>query len=419
MDKLQIVGGVPLHGEIRASGAKNAVLPIMAASILTAEPLCLSNVPHLRDVTTMIRLLGEMGVSIQVNECGRVTVDACGLAKPFASYELVKTMRASILVLGPLLGRYGEAIVSLPGGCAIGSRPVDIHLKGLQQMGASIQIEDGYIKARCDGKLQGCEIFCEAVTVTGTENLVMAAVLAEGKTTIHNAAKEPEILDLVNCLNHMGANIEGAGTDVITIQGVAALRGGTYRVIPDRIEIGTYLAAAVVTRGKVKVTDVHLPSLDLVLKKLEETGCQVNVGEDWVEVNATANPIRAVDIKTAPYPGMPTDMQAQFMAINCVAKGVGSVIETIFENRFMHVSELIRMGADIRLEGHTAICYGVEKLEGAPVMATDLRASACLVLAGLAAHGKTVIDRIYHLDRGYERIEEKLLQLGAQVERVH
>jgi UDP-N-acetylglucosamine 1-carboxyvinyltransferase len=419
VDKLSIKGGQPLHGSVTISGAKNAVLPILAASILMDGPLCLTNVPHLRDVTTMIELLGRMGANVYLNECGKLTLNASALTDLSASYDLVRTMRASILVLGPLLSRYGKAEVSLPGGCAIGSRPVDIHLKGLAQMGATIVVEEGYVKAECEGRLQGAHIVCDTVTVTGTENLMMAAVLAEGATVIQNAAREPEVMDLANCLIKMGANITGAGTSVVTIEGVDRLQGGDYHVIPDRIEAGTYLAAAIVTRGKVKVQNVNIESMEPVLAKLAETGCEISQGKDWVEIDATKTSPKAVDVKTMPHPGLPTDMQAQFMVINCTAEGTGTIIETIFENRFMHVPELSRMGANITLDGRTAVCKAVDRLVAAPVMATDLRASASLVLAALSAEGETIIDRVYHIDRGYERIEEKLLQLGATIKRVH
>lgn len=417
MEKLIIKGGHPLTGEIRISGAKNSALPIIAGALLSEAPIQIGNIPHLQDVTTIVTLLGQMGVRITLNERFGLEIDASDVNSFYAPYELVRTMRASVLVLGPLLSRFGEAIVSLPGGCAIGTRPVDQHLKGLQAMGATINIENGYIisKAR---KLSGATITMDLVTVTGTENIMMAAVLASGQTIIHNAAREPEVTDLANFLNTMGAKISGAGTATIVIDGVETLTGGNYHVLPDRIETGTYLAAAVITRGKMKLKNTRPDILESVLLKLEETGAFIDIGPDWISLDMKGNCPKAVDISTAPYPAFPTDMQAQMMAVNAVAEGTGIITETIFENRFMHAQELQRMGADITLKGNTAICKGTDKLHGAPVMATDLRASASLVLAGLAASGETTIDRIYHIDRGYECIEEKLAQLGADIHRL-
>jgi len=417
VDKLQIHGGIPLEGEVRISGAKNATLPILAAALLTEEPVTVANVPHLQDVTTTIELLGRMGVSVTIDERMRIEVDASTLHECFAPYELVKTMRASILVLGPLLAKFGRADVSLPGGCAIGARPVNIHVAGLQAMGADIQIEGGYIRARA-ARLRGTRLVLDTVTVTGTENLMMAATLAEGETVIENAAREPEVVDLAQCLIAMGANIHGAGTDKVTIQGVERLHGTSYEVLPDRIESGTYLVAGAITSGNVRIKNTRPDHLDAVLVKLEEAGARVGVGDNWVEVDMRGRRPRAIDVRTAPYPGFPTDMQAQFAALDAVSDGVGTIIETIFENRFMHMLEMRRLGAEIRLEGNTAIIRGVERLTAAPVMATDLRASASLVLAGLVAQGRTDIERIYHIDRGYEAIEEKLAQLGAQIKRV-
>jgi UDP-N-acetylglucosamine 1-carboxyvinyltransferase len=417
MDKLQITGGVPLEGEVRISGAKNATLPILAAGLLASEPVTICNVPHLKDVTTTIELLGRMGVSVTIAEGLRIEVDASTLSECFAPYDLVKTMRASILVLGPLVARFGHADVSLPGGCAIGARPVNIHVAGLQAMGADIQIEGGYIRARA-GRLKGARLVLDAVTVTGTENLMMAATLADGETVLENAAREPEVVDLANFLKSMGAKIQGAGTDKIVIQGVAKLHGTTYEVLPDRIESGTYLVAGAITRGHVRIKHTRPEHLDAVTAKLREAGATVNIGENWIEVDMRGRRPRAVDVRTAPYPAFPTDMQAQFAALNTVAAGVGTIIETIFENRFMHMLEMRRLGAEIRLEGNTAIIRGVERLTAAPVMATDLRASASLVLAGLVAEGRTEIERIYHIDRGYETIEEKLAGIGAQIRRV-
>lgn len=418
MDKLIIRGNVPLNGEIRISGAKNAALPILTAALLTAAPVRICNIPHLHDVTTTMSLLGQMGVHLTLDEHSNVEADASNVHSYHAPYELVRTMRASILVLGPLLSRFGEADVSLPGGCAIGTRPVDQHLKGMQAMGAEIRVENGYIKAKTKKRLQGATISMDLVTVTGTENLMMAAVLAEGQTTILNAAREPEVEDLANFLNTLGAKISGAGTSTIVIDGVDELSGGSYQVMPDRIETGTYLAAAAITRGKVKLKNTRPDLLEAILTKLSETGAYIETGSDWISLDMKGNRPRAVNISTAPYPAFPTDMQAQFMAMNTIAEGTGIITETVFENRFMHVQELLRMGAQIALKGNSAICTGVGSLQGAPTMATDLRASASLVLAGLAAVGETSIDRIYHIDRGYECIEEKLSQLGARIQRV-
>jgi UDP-N-acetylglucosamine 1-carboxyvinyltransferase len=417
VDKLQIRGGVPLDGEVRISGAKNATLPILAGALLADGPVTIGNVPHLNDVTTMIELLGRLGASVTVNERLRIEVDPRTVRATFAPYELVKTMRASILVLGPLVARHGAADVSLPGGCAIGARPVNIHVAGLQAMGADVHIESGYIKAR-SGRLKGARIVLETVTVTGTENLMMAATLADGRTVLENAAREPEVVDLANFLVAMGARISGAGTDTITIEGVESLRGAEYDVLPDRIEAGTYLVAGAISGGRVRVRNVRPEHLDAVLGKLQEAGAVVSRGDSWIEVDMRGRRPRAIDIRTAPHPGFPTDMQAQFAALNTVAEGVGTIIETIFENRFMHMLEMRRMGAEIRLEGNTAIIRGVPRLTAAPVMATDLRASASLVLAGLVAEGTTDVERIYHIDRGYECIEEKLQGLGAQIRRV-
>jgi len=417
MDKLQITGGVPLEGEVRISGAKNATLPILAGALLADDPVVVANVPHLKDVTTTVELLGRMGATVTIDERMRIEVEGSTLKECFAPYELVKTMRASILVLGPLLARFGRADISLPGGCAIGARPVNIHIAGLQAMGADITIEGGYIRARAD-RLHGARLVLDTVTVTGTENLMMAATLADGETIIENAAREPEVIDLANFLIAMGANIQGAGTDKIVINGVKRLRGTTYDVLPDRIEGGTYLVAGAITGGHVRIKNTRPDHLDAVLAKLEEAGATVGVGDNWIEVDMRGRRPKAVDVRTAPYPAFPTDMQAQFAALNTVASGVGTIIETIFENRFMHMLEMRRLGAEIRLEGNTAIIRGVERLTAAPVMATDLRASASLVLAGLVAEGRTDIERIYHIDRGYEAIEEKLAQLGAQIKRV-
>ena len=417
MDKLQVAGGPPLEGEVRVSGAKNAALPILAATLLASEPVAIGNVPHLQDVTTMIELLGRMGVTVTVDERMNVEVDANTLRQPIAPYDLVKTMRASILVLGPLLARFGQADVSLPGGCAIGARPVNIHVAGLQAMGAEISIENGYIRARAS-RLRGARLVLDTVTVTGTENLMMAATLADGQTVIENAAREPEVIDLADCLNALGAKVRGAGTDTIVIDGVERLHGGSHRVLPDRIEAGTYLVAGAITSGRVHLKQVAPAHLDAVLAKLREAGATVTSGADWIELDMRGRRPRAVDLRTAPYPAFPTDMQAQFAALDTVADGVGTIIETIFENRFMHMLEMRRLGAEIRLEGNTAIIKGVPKLQAAPVMATDLRASASLVLAGPVAEGRTVIDRIYHIDRGYEAIEEKLSALGADIRRI-
>jgi UDP-N-acetylglucosamine 1-carboxyvinyltransferase len=417
VDKLQIRGGVPLDGEVRISGAKNATLPILAGALLADGPVTIGNVPHLQDVTTMIELLGGMGASVTVDERMRIEVDPRTMRETFAPYELVKTMRAAILVLGPLVARHGSADVSLPGGCAIGARPVNIHVAGLQAMGAEVHIENGYIKARA-GRLKGARIVLETVTVTGTENLMMAATLAEGRSILENAAREPEIVDLALFLNSMGARISGHGTDTIIVDGVETLHGTSYDVLPDRIEAGTYLLAAAITGGRVRARNARPDHLDAVLAKLEEAGATVVRGDNFIEVDMGGRRPRAVDIRTAPHPGFPTDMQAQFAALNTVADGVGTIVETIFENRFMHMLEMRRMGAEIRLEGNTAIIKGVPKLTAAPVMATDLRASASLVLAGLVAEGTTEVERIYHIDRGYECIEEKLQGLGAQIRRI-
>ena len=416
MDKLLIQGGVPLSGDIAISGAKNAALPILCACLLTDEPLRLRNLPQLNDISTMLRLIGQMGVAVTMDGNDGLILDARGLNKPLAPYDLVKTMRASILVLGPLLARCGEARVSLPGGCAIGARPVDQHIKGLQAMGAEIHVEQGYIQAKA-ARLKGARIFTDMVTVTGTENLMMAAVLAVGETVIENAAREPEVVDLANCLIAMGARISGAGTDRIVINGVDRLHGATHSIMPDRIETGTYLCAAAATGGEVRLTQTACDYLDAVIDKLREAGCEVACGSNEITLKAPAR-LKAVSLRTEPYPAFPTDMQAQFMAINCVAEGTAVIRETIFENRFMHAVELIRLGANIRIDGNNAVVTGVPRLDGATVMATDLRASASLVIAGLVAQGETLIERIYHLDRGYERIEEKLSRLGAKVRRV-
>ena len=417
MDKLLIQGGKALSGEVAISGAKNAALPILCASLLTAEPLHLTNVPHLNDIATMLRLLADMGVGVTMDGVDGLALDGGGLNNPVASYEMVKTMRAAILVLGPLVARGGEARVSLPGGCAIGARPVDQHIRGLQAMGAEITVEQGYVHARAT-RLEGARICTDMVTVTGTENLMMAACLAAGETIIENAAREPEVVDLANCLVSMGARISGAGTDVVRIQGVDKLHGATHAIMPDRIETGTYLCAAAATGGDVRLLKTSAAYLDTVVDKLMDAGCEITVERDAIRLAAPQR-LKAVSLRTAPYPAFPTDMQAQFMAINCIADGVATIRETIFENRFMHANELARLGADIQIEGSNAIIRGVDHLEGATVMATDLRASASLVIAGLVARGETLIDRIYHLDRGYERIEEKLARLGASVKRVH
>lgn len=417
MEKLLVSGGQPLNGKVRASGSKNAVLPILAASLLADTPMTIGNVPHLLDVTTIMGLLGEMGVSLTVDERMNIESDASSISHFIAPYNLVKTMRASILVLGPLVSRFGQAEVSLPGGCAIGTRPVDLHIQGLRALGAKIEVEGGYIKASAS-RLKGARIVLDCVTVTGTENLVMAAVLAEGTTVIENAAREPEVTDLVNCLTTMGAQIEGAGTDCLTIHGVSRLEGCNYSVLPDRIETGTFLVAGAISRGCVKVTHTAPRTLDAILQKLEDCGAFIDTGEDWVQLDMKGNRPKSVNIRTSPYPAFPTDMQAQFMALNAVAEGSGTIIETVFENRFMHVQELQRMGAKISVEGNTAVVTGVDHLTAAPVMATDLRASASLILAAIAAQGDTIVDRIYHIDRGYECIEEKLSQLGANIQRL-
>jgi len=417
LDKLLIQGGAQLSGKVAISGAKNAALPILAGTLLATEPVIVRNVPHLKDVTTTISLLQMMGVQVTVDDQLNVEVDASQVNRREAPYELVKTMRASILVLGPLVARFGEADVSLPGGCAIGARPVNLHVAGLQSMGAHVVIENGFIKARSD-RLQGAHIVFDTVTVTGTENLLMAAVLADGETVLENAAREPEVTDLATFLIGMGAKIEGVGTGTITVQGVDRLGGTDHTVLPDRIETGTYLVAAAMTGGHIKVMDTAPDTLEAVLIKLREAGATITIGKDWIEIDMSGRRPHSVDVRTAPYPAFPTDMQAQFCAMNAVADGIGTITETVFENRFQHVLELQRMGADIQLEGNTAICTGVRQLTAAPVMATDLRASASLVLAALAAEGETLVDRIYHVDRGYERIEEKLHQLGATIRRV-
>ncbi len=417
MDKLSIEGGASLSGQVTISGAKNAALPILAGTLLAGEPVTISNVPHLKDVTTMLSLLQMMGVQVTVDDQLKVEIDAGKVDRCEAPYELVKTMRASILVLGPLVARFGEADVSLPGGCAIGARPVNLHVSGLQAMGADVVVEEGFIKARAD-RLKGAHIVFDTVTVTGTENLLMAAVLAEGETVLENAAREPEVTDLANFLTGMGARIDGVGSGTLVVQGVPALGGTDHVVLPDRIETGTYLVAAAMTGGRVRALNTAPETLEAVLIKLAEAGASIETGDDWIEIDMRGKRPASVDVRTAPYPAFPTDMQAQFCAMNAIAEGVGTITETIFENRFQHVLEMQRMGADIQLEGNTAICTGVDKLTAAPVMATDLRASAGLVLAGLAAEGETIVDRIYHVDRGYERIEEKLGQLGASIRRV-
>jgi UDP-N-acetylglucosamine 1-carboxyvinyltransferase len=417
MAKILISGGEPLHGEVGISGAKNAVLPILASCLLADEPVAISNVPHLHDVTTFIELLGQMGTQLVLDDRMKMHIDPRTTDRHFAPYDLVRTMRASILVLGPLVARFGEAEVSLPGGCAIGSRPVDQHIRGLQALGAEVVVENGYIKAKAK-RLKGARISMDMVTVTGTENIMMAAALAQGTTVIENAAQEPEVVDLAHCLIAMGAQIEGAGTSTIVIHGVERLHGAEYEVLPDRIETGTFLVGAAMTGGKVRARNARADTLDAVLSKLEEAGAHISTGPDWIELDMQGRRPKAVNITTAPYPAFPTDMQAQFTALNCVAEGVGVITETVFENRFMHALELQRLGADIRLEGNTAIIRGVEKMSGAPIMATDLRASACLVLAGLVAEGDTTVDRVYHIDRGYENIEEKLGVLGAKIRRL-
>ncbi len=417
MDKLLIEGGASLSGNVAISGAKNAALPILAGTLLATDPVILRNVPHLKDVTTMLSLLQMMGVQVTVDDRLTVEVDASDVSNFEAPYDLVKTMRASILVLGPLLARFGEADVSLPGGCAIGARPVNLHVAGLQAMGADVVVEKGFIKARAD-RLQGAHIVFDTVTVTGTENLLMAAVLADGETVLENAAREPEVTDLAKFLIGMGAKINGAGSSTLVIQGVERLCGTEYSILPDRIETGTYLVAAAMTGGHIRALNTAPDTLEAVLIKLKEAGAKIETGADWIDIDMMGKRPKSVDIRTAPYPAFPTDMQAQFCAMNAIASSVGTVTETIFENRFQHVLEMQRMGADIQIEGHTAICTGVRRLNAAPVMATDLRASAGLVLAGLAAEGQTLVDRIYHVDRGYERIEEKLGKLGASIRRV-
>lgn len=417
MDKILIKGGRPLDGEVRISGAKNAVLPILAATILGEGVSQIGNVPHLHDVTTTMSLLGRLGATLTVGERMIMEVDSDTINSYTAPYDLVKTMRASILVLGPLVARFGHAQVSLPGGCAIGSRPVDLHIKGLEAMGAVIDMDHGYIDARCD-RLKGANIVMDMVSVTGTENILMAATLADGKTVIENAAREPEVIDLANYLIAMGAQIEGAGTSTITVHGVKRLKGCRYDVLPDRIETGTFLVAGAISGGRVKIKDTDPGLLDAVLQTLSESGADLTVTKDTIELNMHGNRPKAVNVHTAPYPAFPTDMQAQFTALNCIAEGTGIITETVFENRFMHVQELQRMGAEIRVEGKSAFCTGVERLTGAPVMATDLRASASLILAGLVADGETLVDRIYHIDRGYECIEEKMGALGANIQRV-
>ncbi|AFI83524.1 UDP-N-acetylglucosamine 1-carboxyvinyltransferase [Methylophaga nitratireducenticrescens] len=418
MDKLIIKGGVALDGEIRISGAKNAALPILMGALLADSPVRIGNVPHLHDITTTLELLGRMGVTLTVDERSGVLIDPSTLTITEAAYDLVKTMRASILVLGPLLARFGKADVSLPGGCAIGSRPVDLHLRGLEQMGAEIKVENGYIRATSGKGLKGAHIFMDQVTVTGTENLMMAATLAKGTTIIENAAREPEVVDLAKYLNQMGAKITGAGSTTIQIEGVKKLNGTHYAILPDRIETGTYLVAAAITRGRVKLKDTDANQLEAVLLKLEEAGAKIEIGEDWITLDMEGRRPKAVNIRTAPYPAFPTDMQAQFTALNSIADGQATIVETVFENRFMHVQEMQRMGANLQIEGNTVVCKGQEKLTAAPVMATDLRASACLVLAALVADGETQVERIYHIDRGYECIEEKLQQLGARIRRI-
>ena len=418
MDKLLIRGGSSLNGEIYASGAKNSALPILAASLLADSPLKVGNLPHLNDVTTMLELLGSMGVDVMLSDEMEVQVDTSTITNLNARYELVKTMRASILVLGPLLAKFQKATVALPGGCAIGSRPVNLHIDAMRSMGAEINFEDGNIKAKVKGRLKGAKIIFEPVSVTGTENVIMAASLADGQTVIQNAAREPEVIDLANCLTAMGANIKGAGTDEITIEGVERLDGASFSVMPDRVEVGTYLTAVAMTGGKVKIKSAKPEYLSSVISKLELSGAQITSGDDWVEIFMNHDKPKAISLTTGPYPSFPTDMQAQFVSLNAIAKGISTVTETVFENRFMHVQEIARMGGNITLKGNTAVIEGINKLQGAPVMATDLRASASLVLAGLVAEGATTIDRIYHIDRGYERIEEKLKILGADIERI-
>ncbi|MFO1353405.1 MAG: UDP-N-acetylglucosamine 1-carboxyvinyltransferase [Acinetobacter sp.] len=417
MDKFLITGGVKLEGEVRISGAKNAVLPLLAATILTDDPVTIRNVPNLKDVHTISKIIAGLGVTISY-EGDTVYADASTLSNQFAPYDLVKTMRASILVLGPLLARYGNAKVSLPGGCAIGSRPVDLHLKAMEALGAKIEVENGYVHASIDGRLKGGEVVFDMVTVGGTENILMAAVLADGVTTIRNAACEPEITDLANMLNKMGAQIEGLDTNTLIVTGVERLHGCEHSVVPDRIETGSYLAAAAITGGKIKTTHTNPYIMESVLDKFEEMGAEVTRGEDWIELDMQGKRPKAVSFRTLPHPEFPTDMQAQIMAVNAIGRGFATISETIFENRFMHVPELSRMGANIQVDGHDAVVTGVEKLQAAPVMATDLRASFSLVLAALVAEGETLVDRIYHIDRGYERVEEKLQSLGAQIKRV-
>ncbi len=418
MDKLLIKGKKPLSGEIYASGAKNSALPILAASLLSDSPLTVGNLPHLNDVTTMLELLGSMGVDVLLSDDMEVRVDASTIKNLDARYELVKTMRASILVLGPLLAKYQKATVALPGGCAIGSRPVNLHIEAMRLMGADINIEDGYIRASVKGRLKGTKIIFEPVSVTATENVIMAATLAEGETVIENAAREPEVIDLANCLIGMGAKIKGAGTDTIVVEGVKSLKGTSFSVMPDRVEVGTYLTAVAMTGGKVKIKSAKPEYLSSVITKLESCGAEIESGEDWILIEMKKERPIATSLTTGPYPSFPTDMQAQFVSLNSIAKGNSTVTETVFENRFMHVQEIARMGGNITLKGNTAVIQGISKLKGAPVMATDLRASASLVLAGLVAEGSTTIDRIYHIDRGYERIEEKLKLLGADIERI-
>tara|TARA_B100001094_G_scaffold303564_1_gene331787 strand:- start:410 stop:1669 length:1260 start_codon:yes stop_codon:yes gene_type:complete len=418
MDKLLIKGGSPLNGTIYASGAKNSALPILAASLLADSPLRVGNLPHLNDVTTMLELLGSMGVEVMLSDEMEVQVDTSNIKNLNARYELVKTMRASILVLGPLLAKFQQATVALPGGCAIGSRPVNLHIEAMRAMGAEINIEDGNIKASVNGRLKGAKIIFEPVSVTATENVLMAASLAEGKTIIENAAREPEVIDLADCLIEMGANIKGAGTDQIVIEGVEQLNGASFSVMPDRVEVGTYLTAVAMTGGRVKIKSAKPEYLSSVILKLELTGAEITLGDDWVEIYMGKSKPKAISLTTGPYPSFPTDMQAQFVSLNAIAQGNSTVTETVFENRFMHVQEIARMGGNITLKGNTAVIEGIDRLQGAPVMATDLRASASLVLAGLVAEGPTVIDRIYHIDRGYERIEEKLKMLGADIERI-
>jgi len=417
MNKLLISGNKSLQGNIVIEGAKNAALPILAATLLTEEPIYLRNVPHLRDITTMMELLGRMGSIISMDQHSTIKTDNSLVNEYIAPYELVRTMRASIVVLGPLLARHGQAIVSLPGGCSIGSRPVNLHVDALRALGAEIVVENGYIKAQAPHGLKGATFIFDTITVTGTENLLMAATLAKGTTLIKNAAREPEIVDLANCLSMMGAQIEGAGTDTIEVQGVDRLHGGIHTIVPDRIETGTYLVAAAMTGGNITLKNTNASILEAVLLKLQEAGAQITTGHNTINLNMRGDRPKAIDVRTAPYPGFPTDMQAQFTALNLIAQGTGTITETIFENRFMHIPEMQRMGADVRIEGNTVICQGKSELFGAPVMATDLRASASLVLAGLVATGETIVDRIYHLDRGYARIEEKLARLGANISR--